>query len=101
MIKEIDYDVLFSTNLIETKYANFPYAEKFCVYCNKKMTLVKSFHLVDSPSDYKGIYVCYNPSCDAYDEPAQRAYVKVYYSSEIAAYRMDRVKSNIDQPRKK
>lgn len=100
MAMEIDYDTIFSRNLIETRYPNFPYAEKFCSYCNKQMTLVKSYHLVESPQDYKAIYICYNPSCEAYDEPAQRAYVKVYYSSEVAAFSMDRIRSNITQPRK-
>jgi hypothetical protein len=97
---EIDYDTLFSTNLVQTRFSNFPYAEKFCAYCNKNMTLVKTYHLADFPADYKAIYVCYNSSCEAYDEPAQRAYVKVYYSSELAASMMDNIKSNIYQPGK-
>lgn len=100
MMNSIDSDIIFSKNLIETRYPNFDYAIKNCFYCKKELTLVKTYHLLDTPFDYKGIYVCYNQSCDAFDEPAQRAYVKVYYSSPRAAKYLDGIKSNIIQPKK-
>lgn len=98
---EMPYETLFSLNMVDSRYPDFPYPEKFCAYCNKNMTLVKTYHIIDSPHDFKGIYICYNQSCDAYDEPAERAYVRVYYSSPKAAFTLDRVRSRIDQPEKK
>lgn len=98
---EIEYETLFSLDLIEKRLPDFPYPEKNCVYCSKFMTMVKTYHLVDSPEDYKAIYVCYNPSCDAYDEPAEKAYVRVYYSSKKAAFSLDRIRSKIEQPEKR
>lgn len=93
-------DIIFSTKLVECRYADFPYPKKLCIYCNKMMTLTKTLHLVNSPSDYKAIYICYNKSCDAYDEPASKAYAKVYYSSPRAAKYLDGINVGVQQPRK-
>lgn len=29
---------------------------------------------------FKALYICENPECPAYDEPAKKAYAYVYYS---------------------
>lgn len=86
----------FSSDLIETRYPNFPYPDKNCPYCNKILTLAKTIHIKSMPFEFKCVYVCYNPSCDAYDEPGDRAYVKVYYSSEYAAKVLDYIRVNVD-----
>lgn len=64
------------------------------------MSLVKTLHLIDRPENYKAIFVCYNKSCQAFDEAAERAYVKVYYSSEIAARYLDGIMLHFNAPRK-
>lgn len=89
---------LMSIGLIEKRIAGFPYPVKFCVYCNKEMLLVKTLHIQESPENFKAIYVCYNTRCEAYDEPAGRAYVKVYYSTERAASMLDNITLHFHAP---
>jgi len=99
-MNEVSLEQIFSSGLMEHRIQGFPYPEKFCVYCNKPMTLVKTLHVIDAAEHYKAIYVCYNASCEAYDEEAERAYVKVYYSSELAAENLDRIMLHFYAPRK-
>ena len=91
-IPYITHENLFSLGVLETRYPFFPYPEKECLYCSKNMELVKTIHIKDYPFEYKAIFVCYNATCEAYDEAAHKAYVKVYYSSELAASRLDSIK---------
>jgi len=71
----------FRGKLIGKRIANFPYPEKFCTYCNKKCDLVDAIHVTAQPENYKALYICQNPRCDAFDDVAREAYAKVYYSS--------------------
>lgn len=100
MNKIFDYDQVFSTHLINGKMTDFPYPVKQCYYCNKDLTLMKAIHIIETPYEYKAIYVCFNKSCAAYDELAEKAYVKVYYSSQNAANILDDIKTNVIQPEK-
>lgn len=74
----------FRGDLIGHRIKNFPYPERKCTYCNKACDLVDAIHVQKSPEMFKALYVCQNPRCDAYDEPAKKAYARVYYSSEDA-----------------
>jgi hypothetical protein len=100
MQNEISLEQVFSSGLMEHRIPGFPYPKKNCVYCNKDMTLVKTLHVVNMQEHYKAVYVCYNTSCEAFDEAAERAYVKVYYSSELAAQYLDRIMLHFYAPRK-
>ena len=62
---------------------DFPYPEKICPYCFKKLTVVNAVHYKDK-YHYKALYLDPNPDCRIYDEGARTAYAKIYYSSEEA-----------------
>lgn len=79
----------FRGNLFGKIITGFPYPEKPCAYCNKKCTLVDAIHVTESPEVYKALYVCMNDKCEAFDEPARKAYAKVYYSSEEAYEKLE------------
>lgn len=74
----------FRGNLIGSKIKDFPYLDRYCTYCNKKCELVDAIHIALTPQDYKALYICMNPRCEAFDEPARAAYARVYYSSQDA-----------------
>lgn len=79
----------FRGDLIGQRIKNFPYPERKCPYCSKKCDLVDAIHIQASPEMYKALYICQNPSCGAYDEPAMKAYARVYYSSQEAYQRLE------------
>jgi len=79
----------FRGNLFGKIINDFPYPEKQCTYCNKKCTLVDAIHVAESPEIFKALYICMNDKCDAFDEPARKAYAKVYYSSEEAYQKLE------------
>jgi len=74
----------FRGQLLGKPIPNFPYPEKMCRYCNKKCEMTDAIHVTESPEIYKALYICKNPRCDVFDEPARKAYAKVYYSSDEA-----------------
>ena len=63
---------------------SFPYPERFCRYCEQQMEICNAIHLKDNEEVFKCIYQCYNDDCESYDEEGNMAYVRVYYSSELA-----------------
>lgn len=79
----------FRGQLIGKTISGFPYPSKYCTYCNKECKLVDAIHVTDSPEIYKALYICMNDMCEAYDEPARKAYAKVYYSSEEAYQQLE------------
>jgi hypothetical protein len=79
----------FRGSLFGKIIVGFPYPEKQCTYCNKKCTLVDAIHVTESPEIFKALYICMNDKCDAFDEPARKAYAKVYYSSEEAYEKLE------------
>lgn len=62
---------------------DFPYPEKICPFCFKKLVVVNAVHYEDK-YHFKALYLDSNPNCPVYDEGARKAYAKVYYSSEEA-----------------
>ena len=74
----------FRGELIGRIIPNFPYPDKYCTYCNRKCQLVDAIHMVSDPASYKALYICKNDKCEAFDEPARKAYAKVYYSTQEA-----------------
>lgn len=74
----------FRGSLIGSRIKNFPYPERYCTYCKKKCELVDAIHVNKHPEDYKALYICKNDRCEAFDEPARKAYARVYYSSDEA-----------------
>lgn len=65
-------------------YSNFPYTIRYCPYCERQLTVHRALHIRDEMEHYKAVLICLNPKCEAYDEEAREAYVRVYYSSEKA-----------------
>lgn len=70
---------IWSGHLLGKIIPGFPYPEKNCPYCQRKIDLVRAIHH-DETLIYKAIFMCRNPNCEAYDETDKKAYVKVYYS---------------------
>ncbi len=79
----------FRGQLMGKVIPGFPYLDKHCTYCNKKLQLVDAIHVTESPEIYKALYICMNDRCEAFDEPARKAYAKVYYSSEEAYEKLE------------
>lgn len=79
----------FRGQLIGKIISGFPYPKKYCKYCNKECRLVDAIHMTESPEIYKALYICENDSCEAFDEPARKAYARVYYSSEEAYQKLE------------
>lgn len=79
----------FRGELLGKPINGFPYPDKYCTYCNKKCRMVDAIHVAESPEIFKALFICENEKCEAYDEPARKAYVKVYYSSEEAYQRLE------------
>lgn len=67
----------------------FPYAERFCPYCDLPCVMTDAVHLQNTPEHYKALFICTNPQCGAHDEAARKAYARVYYSSEEAYYALE------------
>lgn len=86
-----NYNSLFSSNLIGKPIVGFPYLEKFCVFCEKEMNLVKAVHLQNEEEHFKAIYVCENVTCPVFDEEARKAYVRISYSSNYAIEKLEAV----------
>lgn len=63
--------------------SGFPYKQQFCRYCEREIFPERVIHQLNK-EHYKAIYVCKNTNCGAFDEPAKKAYVKEYYSSNQA-----------------
>lgn len=81
---QVDLVNYFRDGLIGRKIPHFPYAERFCPFCERQLTLVEAIHVQEAPENYKALFICFNPDCGAYDEAARKAYARVYYSSELA-----------------
>lgn len=62
----------------------FPYVERFCPYCERLLDLENAIHLPGQEEVYKAVFMCHNTNCGAFDEEARKAYVKVYYSGNLA-----------------
>ncbi len=63
---------------------DFPYPEKLCPYCGRKLVPVNAIHLEKDMYQFKVLYLDNNPNCLAYDEGARLAYARIYYTSEDA-----------------
>lgn len=70
--------------LIGRVIPDFPYPEKICPYCFKKLIVVNAVHWHEDRYQYKALYLDPNPDCPVYDEGARKAYARIYYSSEDA-----------------
>lgn len=75
----------FRGDLIPHKIEGFPYPAKFCRYCERELELMEAIHMQEA-EHFKALYICHNPECGAYDEPAKKAYAYVYYS-DVEAWR--------------
>lgn len=82
-IEKFFFDEVLRQDMID----GFPYPEKECAVCKSTLRLSRVAHIQDSPENYKALYLCVNPSCDAYDVGKQ-AYTKVYFSSQLAYERL-------------
>jgi hypothetical protein len=80
----MNYAEFFRGELIGNLIPAFPYAERFCPYCNQPCELVEAIHLQKEPEHYKALFLCQNPRCECYDEEAKSQYARVYYSSNEA-----------------
>jgi hypothetical protein len=63
---------------------DFPYPEKICPFCMKKLKVVQAIHLTTDKYQYKVLYLDPNPGCPVYDENVRKAYARIYYSSDDA-----------------
>lgn len=92
---EVDIREYFRDGLLAQTRTNFPYKELFCPFCEGRLTLVEAIHIEKELEHYKGLYICFNEKCGAYDEDARKAYVKIYYSSQEAYYTLDSYRINV------
>jgi len=78
---------------------DFPYPVRECPFCEHPLFIVRALHLTNI-EHYKCIMVCLNKQCKAktfgraariigFDHQIQWAYVRVYYSSELAQNTLD------------
>lgn len=88
----------FQAPAIPRLIPGFPYTQKFCPYCERELILVNATHLYDAPEHYKAIMICYNFDCGYIDMPCREAYVKAYYSSQLAADRLWSVLLSFERP---
>jgi hypothetical protein len=65
---------------------SFPYAERFCPYCEQELTVMNAIHVDGHEEIFKCIYQCMNDNCGAYDEEGNMSYVRAYYSCEHALH---------------
>jgi len=75
----------------------FPYPTKVCRHCNDFMELYKVIHIQDAPEEFKAVYLCTNDDCSAYDYPAKKAHVIMYFSSDNAFDKLQGLKIWTDQ----
>jgi hypothetical protein len=92
---EVDIREYFRAGLIAQKRNNFSYKELFCPFCERELTIVEAIHIENHLEHYKGLYICFNPECGAYDYEARKAYVKIYYSSQEAYNTLDMHRINV------
>lgn len=78
----------------------FPYAQKYCPYCERELVIENTAHVGDYLEHYKAIMICTNTNCPYYDSPCREAYVRVFYSSEIAAQALQSVRLVFHRPSK-
>lgn len=78
----------------------FPYAERYCAYCEELLSLSNAAHIYDAPEHYKAMLVCYNTECGYYDEECREAYVRVYYSSQMAYDKLEAIMLKMYRPKK-
>lgn len=62
----------------------FPYPQRNCPFCERILEILNAVHLQGDEEIFKALMICRNPNCGVYDEPAKTAYLRVYYSSELA-----------------
>jgi|TARA_Y100000034_G_scaffold132590_1_gene195963 hypothetical protein len=70
----------------------FPYTERRCPYCDKKLILANAVHIQKNPEHYKAVYIDGNINCPVYDEGAKKCYSKIYYSSDNAFSMLHNIK---------
>ena len=75
---------LFSEDMPSKIIKGFPYVKRHCKYCEQGLSIWKAFHIINNEEIYKAIFICLNKNCESYDEEARDAYVRVYYSSQLA-----------------
>lgn len=78
----------------------FVYAIRMCPYCEQELELVNVVHVQSVKENYKAIMICFNDRCPYYDGPCREAFVKVYYSSQLAADILGTVRLRFARPRK-
>ena len=96
-----DLTTWFQDGLIKNIIKDFPYPERECAYCQGNLRLVSAIHLNEHKEHYKALFICYNPMCEAFDEPAGLAYARVYYSSPEAFSALETHRIWYDQPKKR
>jgi hypothetical protein len=88
---------VFSSELPGHIIEGFPYPEKVCRHCDKKMDLYKVIHIIDAEEEFKAVYLCTNDKCPAYDFPAKKAHVVMYFSSDNAFDKLQGLKIWVDK----
>jgi hypothetical protein len=83
-VKLDEAESFFRGNSLGHLIDGFPYAERYCPYCQRECTVVDAIHIQEEPEHYKALFICFNGNCGAYDEEARTAYARVYYSSDFA-----------------
>jgi hypothetical protein len=71
-------------HILGGKIKDFPYPEKFCPFCFKKLVVVQAIHLSKDKFQYKALYLDPNYKCPVYDESVRKAYARICYSSDDA-----------------
>lgn len=85
-------DQVFSSETPGHIIEGFPYPTKQCRHCNGLMELYKVIHIQDTPEHFKAVYICTNDQCPAYDYPAKKAHVTMYFSSDEAFEKLQGLK---------
>jgi hypothetical protein len=78
------YDADLHAPVMSRVIPGYSYPERFCPYCERKVQVINAIHAEGDEEVYKAIMVCMNDECGAFDEPAKKAYLRVYYSCELA-----------------
>jgi hypothetical protein len=71
-------------HILGGKIDDFPYPEKICPFCFKKLVVVQAIHLSTDKYQYKALYLDANSECPVYDEGVRKAYARMYYTSDDA-----------------
>ena len=77
-----------SAYAVPRRIPGFPYPERYCPHCEQQLVIETSCHMFDNPEHFKVIYQCHNLNCIFLDNVTHRAYVRVYYSSDLAEENM-------------